>query len=65
MDLVTFTEASLNGKSVTKIRNYDENLLKIEFAWSKSSLSQADIVSSASCLIHKDMVRESIDKMKN
>ena len=31
MDLVTFTEASLNGKSVTKIRNYDENLLKIEF----------------------------------
>ena len=65
MDLVTFTEASLNGKSVTKIRNYDENLLKIEFTWSKSSLSQADIVSSASCLIHKDMVRESIDKMKN
>ena len=65
MDLVTFTEASLNGKLVTKIRNYDENLLKIEFTWSKSSLSQADIVSSASCLIHKDMVRESIDKMKN
>ena len=65
MDLVTFTEASLNGKSVTKIRNYDENLLKREFTWSKSSLSQADIVSSASCLIHKDMVRESIDKMKN
>ena len=28
-------------------------------------MSQADIVSSASCLIHKDMVRESIDKMKN
>ena len=39
--------------------------MKTEFAWDWSSLSQAKKVSGAPCLTGKDMIRESIRKMKN
>ena len=41
-----------------------EKLLNTEFAWGRNSLSQADTVSSVSRLMDKDIVRESIIKMK-
>ena len=39
--------------------------MKTEFAWDWSSLSQAKKVRGAPCLTGKDMIRESIRKMKN
>ena len=42
-----------------------EKLLNKEFAWNRYSLSQADAVSRVCHLIDKDMLRESISKMKN
>ena len=45
-------------------KNYHENLLNTEFAYDRKSLSQADAVSGIPRLIDKDMVRESISKVK-
>ena len=39
--------------------------MNTEFAWDKNSLSQGDTISSILWSIHKEMVRESIDKIKN
>ena len=39
--------------------------MSTEFAWDRSSLSQADKVSGVPCLIGKDMIEESSRKMKN
>ena len=36
-----------------------------EFAWKKNSFSQANTASGVPRLLEKDMVRESISKMKN
>ena len=36
-----------------------------EFTWGRNSLSQTDTISDVACLIDKDMIRESISKMKN
>ena len=41
------------------------NLLNTEVTWDRKSLSQADTVSRVPCLIDKDMLRESINKIKN
>ena len=46
-------------------KSYHEKLLDTEFAWDRNSLSQADTITSISCSIYKDMVRESISKTKN
>ena len=43
---------------------YHEKLFNTEFAWDRNSLSQADAITSIPCSIDKDMVRESISKMK-
>ena len=39
--------------------------MNTEFTWDKNSLSQGDTISSILWSIHKEMVRESIDKIKN
>ena len=39
--------------------------MNTEFAWDRNSLSQADAGSVIPDLIYKDIVRESISKMKN
>ena len=39
--------------------------MNTEFAWDRNSLSQADTGSVIPDLIYKDIVRESISKMKN
>ena len=39
--------------------------LNTDLAWDRNSLSQADTVINVHHLIEKDMVRESISKMKN
>ena len=39
--------------------------MNTEFAWDRNSLSQADTGSIIPDLIYKDIVRESISKMKN
>ena len=39
--------------------------MSTEFGWERNSLSQVDTVSGMPYLIDKDMVRESISKMKN
>ena len=39
--------------------------MNIEFVWDRNSLFQADTVSSVPCLIEKNIVRESVIKMKN
>ena len=39
--------------------------MNTEFAWARSSLPQADTISSIPCSIDKDRVRESISKIKN
>ena len=36
-----------------------------ELAWDRNSLSQADTVGGVHPLLDKDMIRESINKMKN
>ena len=45
-------------------KSYPERLLNKEFARERNSLSQADTITSVPCLIDKDMVRESISKIK-
>ena len=44
---------------------YQEKLLNTEVAWDRNSLFQADIITSIPCSIDKDMIRESISKIKN
>ena len=44
---------------------YQEKLLNREVAWDRNSLFQADIITSIPCSIDKDMIRESISKIKN
>ena len=44
---------------------YQEKLLNTEVAWDRNSLSQADTITSIPCSIDKDMIRESISKIKN
>ena len=39
--------------------------MNTEFAWDRNSLSQTDRVIIMACLIDKNMVRESISKIKN
>ena len=48
-----------------EIASSHQKFLNTEFAWDKNSLSQADIASGVPCLIHKEMVRESVNVMKN
>ena len=44
---------------------YQEKLLNTEVAWDRNSLSQADAITSIPCSIDKNMIRESISKIKN
>ena len=46
-------------------KSYHEKFVNIEFVWDRNSLFQADTVSSVPCLIEKNIVRESVIKMKN
>ena len=57
-------EVNNEDKKIAR-KSYHEKLLNKEFAWDRKSLSQVDAVRSLSQLIDKDMVRESISKMKN
>ena len=45
-------------------KSYHEKLSNTQFAWDRNSLSQADKVSGIPYLIEKDMVKESIRKMR-
>ena len=44
---------------------YHEKLLNTEFPWDRNSVSQTNRITSIPCSIDKDMVRESISKIKN
>ena len=46
-------------------KTYHEKLLTTEFAWDRNNLSQGDANTSIPSSIDKDMVRESISKIKN
>lgn len=52
-------------QSVMNIRKYIKKLCKTEFSWDKNSLFQWDTVSSIYCVLDKDIIRESIRKLKN
>ena len=52
------------GKKIAS-KSYYWKLLNVELAWDKNILSLADAVSGVPCSISKDMVRESVSKMKN
>ena len=45
-------------------RSCHEKLLNTEFAWGRNTLSEADTISGVPHLTHKNMIRESITKMK-
>ena len=47
------------------LKNYHEKLMNRSFSWNSNSLSQANKVSDRPCLKNKDIVRESVSKLKN